>query len=265
MRKSREPTNRTSNRAPEHMSDMHLRDIRWIFPLLCVLACRPIQAEPQPGAITAESSSASDSSHADSDSTSALYTTIPARDAADSELVSLETRQRKSIDTLGERRPYTTLLAYELPGGRIVLQRDSSDLPDSAEVSYAILRDTTGRVLRVSASPLSESGDWLVTETHYFDFAGSTIIMEHYAGFFDGCSSEQTDSIIGIKETATSHFDPKHRLIRRSFVRTTFDDSTPAPVKNCNQLFQDFYRIYPSWDSLSTAAGLGNVVRPTHD
>lgn len=147
-----------------------------------------------------------------------------------------------------------------LQSGRIVLQRDSSDLPDSADVSYAVLRDNSGRILRVSASPLSESGDWLVTETHYFDSAGSTIVMEHYAGFFNGCSSEQADSTFGIKEKATSHFDPQHRLIRRSFVRTTFDESTPAPVKNCNRSFQDFYRIYPSWDSLAIATGLGNVV-----
>jgi|SRR5665213_141484 len=244
---------------------MRVRDGCWLFPLCCVLACHPVRTAPQHEAISVASPRASDSTHADSDSTIALFTTVLARNAVDSELVSTETRQRGSIDSLGERRPENTVLAYELPGGRVLLERDSTDFPDSAEMGFAILRNSTGRILRVSASPLSESGDWLVTETHYFDSVGSTIIMERYAGFFDGCSSEDMDSTVGIKETATSYFDPQHRLIRRSFVRTTFDESTPAPVKNCNHAFQVLYRIYPSWDSVATATGLGNIVRPTHD
>lgn len=66
--------------------------------------------------------------------------------------------------------------------------------------------------------------------------------MEHYAGFFEGCSSEQTDSTIGIKDKATSYFDPQ----------------------NCNRAFQLFYRIYPSWDSLAIGTGLGNFVHSSH-
>ena len=202
---------------------------------------------------------------ADSDSARALYTTVAARDARDSELVTAETRQRNSIDSLGERGSVRALLAYSFPDGRIFIQRDSTDLPDSADMSYAILRDSAGRIRLVSASPLSESGDWLITETHYFDASGSTIVMERFASFFNGCTIEATDSTIGVKEKATSYFDPQHRLIRRTFVRTRFDESTPAPVKDCNRSFQDLYRIYPSWDSLSAATGLGRVLGSAHD
>jgi hypothetical protein len=244
---------------------MQLRNGRWIFALWCVLACHPVQPVPQSEAMTAALPSATDSIQTDSDSASALYTTVLARDAVDSGLVSTENRQRKSIDSLSKHAPERTLLAYGLPNGRIMLQRDSSDLPDSSDVGYAVLRDNSGQIVRASASPLSESGDWLVTETHYFDSAGSTIVMERYASVFDGCTSEDGDSTVGIKEMATSYFDPQHRLIRRSFVRTTFNDSTPAPMKNCNRSFQVAYRIYPSWDSLATATGLERVVRPSHN
>lgn len=249
-----------------HIARRSLRGLgRWLLPLCCVLACPPVGPAPQREVITAASSRASDSTHADSDSASALYTTVPARDSVDSEVVSQETRERTSIDALGERERGNVVLAYALPGGRIALEKDSTDLPDSAAVAYAILRDSAGRIRLVSASPLSESGDWLITETHYFDSTGSTIVMVRFASFFNGCTIEATDSTIGIKEKATSYFDSQHRLIRRSFVRTTFDETTPAPSENCNRSFRDFYEIYPSWDSLSAATGLGSIVRSTHD
>lgn len=244
---------------------MRRRDGRWLVGLCCVLACHPARPSPQREAITAASPRAADSAQTGSDSAIALYTTVVARNAVDSEVVLRETQERVRIDALGKRRPESTVLAYALPGGRVVLERDSTDLPDSAVVDYAILRDSVARIRFVSASPLSESGDWLITETHYFDAMGSTIIMERFASFFNGCTMEATDSTIGVKEKATSYFDPQHRLIRRTFVRTRFDERTPAPLENCNHAFQDFYQIYPSWDSLATATGLRRVVSSTHD
>lgn len=101
---------------------MQERSSRWGFTLCGVLACHPVQPAPRFEEMTAASPNVTDSSHTDSDSTLALYATVLARNAVDSALVSAENRRRESIDSLSERRPDRTLLAYALQCGRIVLQ-----------------------------------------------------------------------------------------------------------------------------------------------
>jgi hypothetical protein len=111
---------------------------------------------------------------------------------------------------------------------------------------------------------MSQSGDWNIQSTHYFDSTGTTTAVEREASFFNGCTLVKTDSTIGIRETVTSYFAPRHRLVKRTFVRTTFDDTTPAPVENCNESFRTTYPIYPTWDSLAVATGLGELLARMH-
>lgn len=156
------------------------------------------------------------------------------------------------------------MLIAELPDDLFVRLKMADSLPDSAVNSYSIVRDNAGRIVRVTEAPVSESGDWYMESTHYFDTTGSTIVMRRQASFFNGCTLPASDSIAGVRETVSSYFGPKHRLVRRTFVRTLFDDTTSAPTDNCNESFQVVYPIYPTLDSLVAATGLAKLVPTPH-
>jgi hypothetical protein len=193
-----------------------------------------------------------------------LFVPVRARNSADATLASREERAALAIDVMAKAHPSRTSIVAQLPDDLFVRAARADSLPDSAEKSYAIVRDAGGRIVAVSEAPESESGDWHVVSDHYFDPTGSTIVMQRRASFFNGCTLPKSDSTVGISETATSYFGAKHRLIRRTFVRTLFDGTTPAPTENCNESFQIIYPIYPTLDSLVAATGLGSMVRATH-
>lgn len=156
------------------------------------------------------------------------------------------------------------MFVAELPDDLFVRIKMADTLPDSAVNSYAIVRDNAGRIVRVTVAPVSESGDWYMESSHYFDTTGSTIVVRRQASFFNGCTLPAGDSTVGVRETVSAYFDPKHRLLRRTFVRTLFDDTIPAPTDNCNESFQVVYPIYPTIDSLVAATGLATLVRTPH-
>jgi hypothetical protein len=192
-----------------------------------------------------------------------LYTTVLPRNAQDSDLAFLAERRRDAVDSLVAANQHATILVTELPGRRFALMARAEDPPDSADDVFSMVRDARGRVTSISEAPVSASGDWEIQLTHYFDTTGATTVVARRASFFNGCTSEKGDSTIGIDERVTSFFAPSHRLVKRTFVRTAFNNS-PAPTTSCNDSFQTEYSIYPTWDSLSTATGLGAFLRKPH-
>lgn len=187
-----------------------------------------------------------------------------ARNAADSALAAQEERAALAIDAMAKANPSRTSIVAQLPDDLFVRVASANSLPDSAEGSFSITRDAGGRVVAVSDVPVSESGDWYMVSDHYFDSTGSTTVMRRRASFFNGCTLAKSDSSVRVSETVTSYFGAKHRLVRRTFVRTLFDGKTPAPTDNCNESFQIIYPMYPTLDSLLAATGLKSMVRETN-
>jgi hypothetical protein len=190
-----------------------------------------------------------------------LYTRVRARSAADSSLAAQAERTSRAIDSLAKSDEPRVMWIAELPDDLLVRLKMADTLPASAVGSYTIISDSASRIARVTKVPVTESGDWYMESTHYFDTTGSTIVMRRHASFFNGCTFPANDSTVGVRETVSSYFDPTHRLVRRTFVRTLFDDTTPAPTDDCNESFQIVYPIYPTLDSLIAATGLANLVR----
>lgn len=232
------------------------------FTLASVLACHSTHT-------TAQRAVPLHAAETDSISTArgrSLYTNVPARDASDSMLAARADQAMRAIDSLAAAD--TTLRSYvaRLADGRFVRLTPAQDeLPDSAEFSDVIVGARGKRVLAVVESPVSESGDWSIQTTHYFDSTGATVAVTHFSGFFAGCVDAKTDSSSGLHETVTSYFGARHRLVKRTFVREKFDGSALAPTDECSDRFQTGYDIYPSWDSLAAATHLRDFVRESHD
>jgi hypothetical protein len=142
-----------------------------------------------------------------------------------------------------------------LSDGRLSLVAQPDAWPDSTDVSYNVYRDGKGQVRLAYQSPYSQSGDWNLNLSHYFDSRESTFLMERQMSFFNGCWNDSSGTVIGVRETSTSYFDASGRLVGRDFVRTTFDGA-PAPTEGCNTTMRTPYVVYPNWEALGRATGL---------
>jgi hypothetical protein len=193
-----------------------------------------------------------------------LYTEVLPGSKAESAMAAKALQVRSWIDTFADVNPKATTYAARLANNQLVVTSRRRDFPDSVDEAYLIVSDTSGRVRALGESPLSQSGDWTIATTHYFDSSGSTVVVEREASFFNGCTNPKGDSTSGEHEAVTSYFGPKLRLVRRTFVRRKFDGKVPGPSEICNDSFQTDYKMYPSWDSLANATGLGAIAHSTH-
>jgi hypothetical protein len=189
------------------------------------------------------------------------YAAVAPPNTADSALVARLKLRRLAVDSLAVRDSQSILSFAHLPGDTIAPVHSAAEWPESTDVSYWVFKDAAGRAIVAYESPHSESGDWFLLTTHYFDSTGSTVIVERHASFFNGCWDEKGDSMMGIRETLTSYYDPKHRLAGREFVRTAFDTAIPAPTGNCNTMFQEPFPVYHTWQDLTKATGLAPFVQ----
>ena len=208
-----------------------------------ILACSPSSKAVQPPA----SSPAPSAPSSEIAPARQMYTVVIPTTHDDSIAAVLAWRRRRAVDSLTTKN--------------LIQFRHTTNPPDSATYDFYVIRDAKGRIAAVAELPVSQSGDWNLQSIHYFDTTGTTVVVSRTASFFNGCTLANTDSTIGIREMVTSYFAPRHRLVKRTFVRTTFNDSTPAPTENCNESFQTAYPIYPNWDSLAVATGLGAALR----
>jgi len=81
---------------------------------------------------------------------------------------------------------------------------------DSIECTYNVLTEK-GKVIMVLSSPYSESGDWDVDITHYFDGDGHTFAYEKLANAFVLPNDEVA------YEITTDYFDPQFKNIRHVY------------------------------------------------
>ena len=229
--------------------------------IAAAIACSPSsKAARQSGAPPSPSDDSSETAAARQ-----LYTVVLPRTVSDSTSAAIAEKRRRIVDSLVAANLSAFIYVADLPGGQLEIVPKPADAPDSADDIFAVLRDDKGHVVYAAEGPVSQSGDWSIQSTHYFDTTGAIAVVERRASFFNGCTLAKSDSVVGLREIVTSYFAPRHRLVKRTFVRTMFNDSTPAPTADCNESFQTAYPIYPTWDSLAVATGLGDALRRAHD
>jgi hypothetical protein len=97
--------------------------------------------------------------------------------------------EKNEIDTLFKngKGKCLTFIKLKENGDPVLLEVDT--VPEEAITTYYILKDSLGRVITISELPTSESGDWFIVLTHYFDKEGKTFAFERQANFFNsGCT-----------------------------------------------------------------------------
>lgn len=84
--------------------------------------------------------------------------------------------------------------------------------PDDTEYGYNILKDEFGKIIMIYSSPVSESGDWNVEHTHYFDKNENTFLFERKANAFSDCLTDEGVAY----ETVKKYFDGKFKLMKKT-------------------------------------------------
>lgn len=189
----------------------------------------------------------------------AAYAVMLPRNAHDSAIVAAARVARAAVDSEIHAMPGNMLLVAGLSNGTLARVAEPGAWPDSTAISYDVFPDEMGKVRLAFQSPFSQSGDWNLDLSHYFDAHEMTFLVERQMSFFNGCWDDSTGKMVPIRETTTSYLDSDGRIVARDFVRSTFDDD-PAPTRRCNTTMRPPYSVYPSWDSLASATGLARIL-----
>lgn len=73
----------------------------------------------------------------------------------------------------------------KISGRKNIVKVKGENWPDNLEYTYNILRDSTGRIIFIAQMPYSESGDWFISNAHYFDEQGNTYAFERQENVFN--------------------------------------------------------------------------------
>lgn len=90
-----------------------------------------------------------------------------------------------SVDSLAARGGGTERI-FALKDGRLTPVRDSTEWPDEFESEIFVLWGPDGRPLRHLEVPVSQSGDWFLERSHYFDARGRTVVFASDGRYFRG-------------------------------------------------------------------------------
>jgi len=109
--------------------------------------------------------------------------------------------QKAQIDTLFKRNPNEIKVFALFEDDQIPREIYDQDFPDNVVTTFNLLRDSKGRLIRISEFPFSRSGDWHIGLTHYFDNQGKTFAFERKTNFFNSICTEIAF------ETVTEYYD----------------------------------------------------------
>lgn len=166
---------------------------------------------------------------------------VPAsRSIPEPDLIERLKYQKAAIDTLYDRsRDKIEVLIKLNDSSRLVPFKDSI-LPDETEVSYFVLRDSLHHIVQITESPYSQSGDWYITLTHYFDPAGKTFSFVRHTNFFN---SECTEGVA--YETKTEFYNDAFQFVGRDY-RLEDEKGESLPKDSCNFLYEYEYKVFPA-------------------
>jgi hypothetical protein len=160
--------------------------------------------------------------------------------AQDTGLTAQLARQKARIDTLYEHSKGELITLVKQAGSKEPVQVFNDSLPDDeVEATYTLFKDSSGKISSISEFPFSQSGDWYIVLTHYFDPRGHTFAFERQTNFFNsGCTG-------GIAyETKTEYYDTAFRLVSSRY-RLVDEENRPLNKDSCALLYEYEYKVYP--------------------
>lgn len=104
--------------------------------------------------------------------------------------------QKRELDKLLKSSKRKVIVYVQKTGEDSVRLIRDGNFPDSIQTTYNLLIDNNGRLRLASEFPFSESGDWSIRLTHYFDTSGKTFAFERHANFFNSvCTQDMATEI----------------------------------------------------------------------
>jgi hypothetical protein len=157
-----------------------------------------------------------------------------------------------SVDSLAAQ-PGARQRSFAIVWGRLISVRDSTEWPDEAEAEVLVLVDTAGRPLRHLEMPVSESGDWWLGLTHYFDERGRTSVFARNVRYFSGAEG-CGDGIADVRRRTV--YGPDLRVVS-SELRLEDGTGQPLDEKACpvSTRYDEFFADdpQPTYDALVRA------------
>lgn len=160
--------------------------------------------------------------------------------------------QKSSTDSLfAQNQDKIEVLVKLADKPDLILFKDTI-LPDDTETSFNILRDSSKNITIILESPYSESGDWFLTLTHYFDKNGKTYAFERQTNFFNsGCTE-------GVAyETRTEFYDNNLKSIHKDY-KLIDEKGKDLKKDSCYFLYDYDYKVSPNLEKYLKSNGIKN-------
>jgi hypothetical protein len=132
--------------------------------------------------------------------------------------------------------------------------------PESTSISFAVQLSPQGRIIAVTETPMSFSGDWYNFYTTYFDSTGKTVAFLRSSAFYNGCNIETLDTSIGrpAREVSEYYYNFDNTLLEKTYHFAGLDGS-PIEPSECGFNYRHEYLIYVDWIAFAKANGLPQV------
>jgi hypothetical protein len=112
----------------------------------------------------------------------------------------------------------------------------------SCEKTFWILKDSLNKIITIFEQPFSESGDWNIVLTHYFDKDGNTFAFERQTNFFNSIC---TDDVA--YETRTEFYSNDFKLIDKMY-KLVDKNNKPLQKDSCQFPYDYEFKISPDLD-----------------
>jgi len=160
--------------------------------------------------------------------------------------------QKKEIDTLFKRNTKKLIVFAKLTDKEKPVEIKNGNFPENVEVSYNILTDKLGNTVSITDFPFSESGDWDISYTHYFDKNGKTFAFQRKANFFNSMCTDGAAF-----ETTIQFYNTDFQLLDKSY--KLVDEKNRKLQKDSCQFNYNFdYNIYSTREKLFKSIKINN-------
>ena len=145
--------------------------------------------------------------------------------------------QKQIIDTLINLNKDKLIVLAKLTNNSVPIIINNGNFPDNVDITYNIFKDSLGHILTISELPFSESGDWNIILTHYFDNTGKTFAFERQSIFFNSIC---TDGVA--YESKTDFYDRDFKLIDKMYILAD-EKNKPLQRDNCQFPYDFKYNV----------------------
>lgn len=159
--------------------------------------------------------------------------------------VSLLKQQKKALDKRNisyKTKGVSVWVKLYDKGQLLRIKNDKWPDEQKIEYTYNVIKNDRGNVVMIMAYPTSQSGDWDIAYSHYFNQEGKLIAFERFTGFFNsGCAGDGGVA----RETVCNYYNGNFKVIGKTYSLTDGDGKKLVKSK-CDFLY-DFkdYKIYP--------------------